>query len=191
VSKDIESMTIAELRELAKELGIKSISKFKKLELVAEIKKASPASIEKDGVVLREKLSAKPEEETREVKVETEEKKEKFKELVNESGTARGVLEIIETNNYGFLRGTNYLTSPDDIYVSPSQIRRFNLKTGDEVEGKVRTPKEGEKFKLFSMLKRSMVKILKRQSEGNHLRCLFPYIQTKGSISKLRAGKCP
>jgi len=149
VSKDIESMTIAELRELAKELGIKSISKFKKLELVAEIKKASPASIEKDGVVLREKLSAKPEEETREVKVETEEKKEKFKELVNESGTARGVLEIIETNNYGFLRGTNYLTSPDDIYVSPSQIRRFNLKTGDEVEGKVRTPKEGEKFKAL------------------------------------------
>jgi len=142
-------MTIAELRELAKELGIKSISKFKKLELIAEIKKASPASIEKDGVVLREKLSTKTEEESREVKAETEEKKEKFKEMVNDSGTARGVLEIIETNNYGFLRGTNYLTSPDDIYVSPSQIRRFNLKTGDEVEGKVRTPKEGEKFKAL------------------------------------------
>ncbi|HEY5575783.1 MAG TPA: transcription termination factor Rho, partial [Clostridiaceae bacterium] len=52
-------------------------------------------------------------------------------------------------NNYGFLRGTNYLTSPDDIYVSPSQIRRFNLKTGDEVQGKVRIPKEGEKFKAL------------------------------------------
>lgn len=147
-------MTIAELRELAKELGIKSISKFKKLELMAEIKKASPASIEKDGVVLREKLSTKTEEESREVKDETEEKKEKFKELVNDSGTARGVLEIIETNNYGFLRGTNYLTSPDDIYVSPSQIRRFNLKTGDEVEGKVRTPKEGEKFKALLYVER-------------------------------------
>ncbi|MHC1720229.1 MAG: transcription termination factor Rho [Clostridiaceae bacterium] len=154
MSKDFESMTIAELRELAKEIGIKSIFKFKKLELIAEIKKASPASIEKDGVLLIEKISDKAEEEIKEVKAETEEKKEKFKELVNESGTARGVLEIIETNNYGFLRGTNYLTSPDDIYVSPSQIRRFNLKTGDEVEGKVRTPKEGEKFKALLYVER-------------------------------------
>ena len=69
--------------------------------------------------------------------------------MINESDTAKGVLEIIENNNYGFLRGENYLTGPDDIYVSPSQIRRFNLQTGDEVEGKVRTPKEGEKFKAL------------------------------------------
>ena len=84
-----------------------------------------------------------------------EEKREKFKELVNESNSARGVLEIVENNNYGFLRGKNYLTSPDDIYVSPSQIRRFNLKTGDEVEGKVRTPKEGEKFKALLICTKS------------------------------------
>lgn len=78
-----------------------------------------------------------------------EDRKEKFREMVDESDTAKGVLEIVENNNYGFLRGKNYLTSPDDIYVSPSQIRRFNLKTGDEVEGKVRTPKEAEKFKAL------------------------------------------
>ncbi len=69
--------------------------------------------------------------------------------MINESGSARGVLEIIENNSYGFLRGHNYLSGHDDIYVSPSQIRRFNLKTGDEVEGKVRIPKEGEKFKAL------------------------------------------
>lgn len=130
MNSDFESMTLVELREAAKEIGVKSISKYKKSELVEEIKKASPQSAEKE--------EEKP-----------EEKQERFKELVNESGTARGVLEIIETNNYGFLRGTNYLTSPDDIYVSPSQIRRFNLKTGDEVQGKVRIPKEGEKFKAL------------------------------------------
>lgn len=135
MNKDFESMTLVELREAAKEVGVKSISKYKKSELAEEIKKASPASVEKE--------EEKPEEE------KPEEKQERFKELVNESGTARGVLEIIETNNYGFLRGTNYLTSPDDIYVSPSQIRRFNLKTGDEVQGKVRIPKEGEKFKAL------------------------------------------
>lgn len=69
--------------------------------------------------------------------------------MVHESDSAKGVLELVENNNFGFLRGKNYLTSPEDIYVSPSQIRRFNLKTGDEVQGKVRIPKEGEKFKAL------------------------------------------
>ena len=69
--------------------------------------------------------------------------------MVHESNSAKGVLELVDNNNFGFLRGKNYLTGPDDIYVSPSQIRRFNLKTGDEVEGKVRIPKEGEKFKAL------------------------------------------
>ncbi|WP_423880672.1 transcription termination factor Rho [Clostridium pascui] len=155
-------MTVNELKSIAKELGIKNISKLKKSELIEEIKKVSPMYIEKDGVVLREKISPKStvevkyepvqEQEKEYIKpqeVSPEEKKEKLKEMINESDTAKGVLEIIENNNYGFLRGKNYLTGPDDIYVSPSQIRRFNLKTGDEVQGKVRTPKEGEKFKAL------------------------------------------
>ena len=58
----------------------------------------------------------------------------------------RGVFEILDMNNFGFLRGENYLTSPDDIYVSPPQIRRFDLRTGDEVIGYARYPREGEKF---------------------------------------------
>jgi transcription termination factor Rho len=148
-------MTIADLKELAREVGVKSISKYKKQELIEEIKKASPASIEKGGVVLREKISEKPEErleakleEKAEVKPE-EKLQERPREQAAEAPMGRGVLEIMEMNNYGFLRGNNYLTSPDDIYVSPSQIRRFNLKTGDEVQGKVRIPKEGEKFKAL------------------------------------------
>jgi transcription termination factor Rho len=83
-----------------------------------------------------------------------ENKKEKLKEMINESNSAKGVLEIIENNSYGFLRGDNYLTGPNDIYVSPSQIRKFNLKTGDEVEGKVRIPKDGEKFKALLYVER-------------------------------------
>lgn len=58
----------------------------------------------------------------------------------------KGVFEILDMNNFGFLRGENYLTSPEDIYVSPPQIRRFNLRTGDEVIGYARYPREGEKF---------------------------------------------
>ncbi len=69
--------------------------------------------------------------------------------MINESNSAKGILEILENNNFGFLRCKNYLTSSEDIYVSPSQIRRFNLRTGDEVQGKIREAKEGEKFKAL------------------------------------------
>ena len=69
--------------------------------------------------------------------------------MINESNSSKGVLEIQENNSFGFLRCSNYLTGENDIYVSPSQIRRFNLRTGDEVEGKVREAKDGEKFKAL------------------------------------------
>ena len=67
-----------------------------------------------------------------------------------------GVLEILP-DGFGFLRSPdyNYLPGPDDIYVSPSQIRRFNLKTGDTISGQVRPPKEGERY--FAMLKVEVV----------------------------------
>lgn len=63
-----------------------------------------------------------------------------------------GVLEILP-DGFGFLRAGdyNYLPSPDDIYISPSQIRRFDLRTGDSVTGEVRPPKNGEKY--FALLK--------------------------------------
>jgi transcription termination factor Rho len=63
-----------------------------------------------------------------------------------------GVLEIM-AEGYGFLRSLdyNYLASPDDIYVSPSQIKLFGLKTGDHIKGSIRPPKEGEKY--FALLK--------------------------------------
>lgn len=63
-----------------------------------------------------------------------------------------GVLEVLP-DGFGFLRTpeTSYLASPDDIYISPSQIRRFNLHTGDSIEGEVRTPKDGERY--FALVK--------------------------------------
>ncbi len=65
---------------------------------------------------------------------------------------AQGVLEILQ-DGFGFLRAPdqNYLAGPDDIYVSPSQVRRFNLKTGDSIKGQIRPPKEGERY--FALLK--------------------------------------
>ncbi|WP_340116367.1 transcription termination factor Rho [Pelagibius sp. 7325] len=67
-----------------------------------------------------------------------------------------GVLEILQ-DGFGFLRSpeSNYLAGPDDIYVSPSQVRRFGLRTGDTVEGQIRSPKEGERY--FALLKVSQI----------------------------------
>ncbi|MGH6823649.1 MAG: Rho termination factor N-terminal domain-containing protein, partial [Methylocella sp.] len=67
-----------------------------------------------------------------------------------------GVIEVLQ-DGFGFLRSSdaNYLAGPDDIYVSPSQIRRFGLRTGDTVEGLIRGPKEGERY--FALLKVNMI----------------------------------
>ena len=64
----------------------------------------------------------------------------------------QGVVEVLQ-DGFGFLRSpdANYLAGPDDIYVSPSQIRRFSLRTGDTVEGYIRSPKDGERY--FALLK--------------------------------------
>ncbi|MDO5517207.1 MAG: transcription termination factor Rho [Clostridium sp.] len=189
--QEYENMTLSNLKEIAKELGVKNISKFKKNELIDEIIRVSPNSIKKDGVVLRENISPKdngkpaenssnnteekqnntrtyinrnndtqrtnynnsnynsPKSDNSNNNTQKAEKKEILKEMINESNTAKGILEILENNNFGFLRCKNYLTSSEDIYVSPSQIRRFNLRTGDEVQGKIREAKEGEKFKAL------------------------------------------
>ena len=160
--------TLAELKEIAKERGIKNISKLKKSELIEELVKNEPKKIEKDGVILTEKIAPKNKEEQKfnmqqlnnngnnqsrdryqMTDEEKEEKKERLKVMINESNSSKGVLEIQENNNFGFLRCDNYLTGENDIYVSPSQIRRFNLRTGDEVQGKIREAKEGEKFKAL------------------------------------------
>lgn len=71
---------------------------------------------------------------------------EQQNERKEERPEVEGILEIQEENNFGFLRFSNFLTSEKDIYVSPTQIRRFNLKTGDKIRGITRLPKEGERF---------------------------------------------
>ena len=127
---ELEELSLAELKEKAKSEGIKNTSKFKKEELISILK-------EKNG-----------QEET-----DTTEKSN-FKEVVTEEGykltsegdeVVEGILEVLP-DGYGFLRGENYLPTPKDVYVSPIQIKRFRLDTGDKVRGIKRTPKEGEKF---------------------------------------------
>lgn len=83
-------------------------------------------------------------EEISEQEVENTEKPRVYSK--EERPEVEGILEIQEDNSFGFLRFSNFLTSEKDIYVSPTQIRRFNLKTGDKIRGITRLPKEGERF---------------------------------------------
>ena len=170
-TENYNEMTLVNLKEIDKEKGIKNISKLKKSELIEELVKITPNKIEKNGVILTEKIAPKNRNIEASIHIEEnvnneayvsnsrdrynvteedkEEKKERLKVMINESNSSKGVLEIQENNSFGFLRCNNYLTGENDIYVSPSQIRRFNLRTGDEVEGKVREAKDGEKFKAL------------------------------------------
>ena len=76
--------------------------------------------------------------------------------LISVATPSIGTLEVLQ-DGFGFLRSpdTSYLAGPDDIYVSPSQIRRFNLHTGDSIQGEIRTPKDGERY--FALVKVDIV----------------------------------
>ncbi len=143
----LEDMSLSELRQSAKSLELKNYSKLKKSELIERISEFSPTIIEKDGVILVEKIKTKNNQDNK--KESDKEKFNKLQDMLSTSEKVNGVLEINDNNSFGFLRGKNYLTSLEDVYVSPSQIRRFNLKTGDHIIGKVREPKEGEKYRAL------------------------------------------
>ena len=96
-----------------------------------------------------------------------------------ESISGEGVLEILQ-DGFGFLRApdSSYLAGPDDVYISPSQIRRFNLRTGDYIRGKVRPPKEGERY--FALLKVDDINDEPPESKKNQVlyENLTPYYPT-------------
>jgi len=107
--------------------------------------------------------------------------------------TAGGVLEVLQ-DGFGFLRAieANYLPGPDDIYVSPSQIRRFGLRTGDSVEGQVRSPKNGERY--FALLKVEQINFESPEKGKNkiafdNLTPLYPDKQLKMEIEKTKTEK--
>ena len=113
----------------------------------------------------------------------------------NEQITGGGVLEVLQ-DGFGFLRAieSNYLPGPDDIYVSPSQIRKFGLRTGDSVEGEIRAPKDAERY--FALLKVSQINFEAPDKGRNkiafdNLTPLYPNEQLKMEIEKNETEKKP
>ena len=151
---DLDSMTLLELRNFAKEHNIKNISKLKKDELIALLKQIEETSKPKVEEKKEEKSDEKKEEKRdNEIRYDEndEDQLEGFEDSVidykvtnDDDKIVEGILEVLP-DGYGFLRGDNYLSSPKDVYISPIQIRRFKLDTGDIIKGISRT-KEGEKF---------------------------------------------
>ena len=113
----------------------------------------------------------------------------------NEQITATGVLEVLQ-DGFGFLRAieSNYLPGPDDIYVSPSQIRRFGLRTGDSVEGEIRGPKDAERY--FALLKVNKINFDEPEQSKNkiafdNLTPLYPNERIKLEVETTKIEKKP
>ena len=140
----LEGCTLVELRQQAKEIGVKNVSKLNKEELIKILSMpGEEAMIEYDKKDVDENKNDSIVDESE--KSEEELRVEEGYTLSSQDKIAEGILEILP-DGYGFLRGKNYLSTPDDIYISPVQIRRFRLDNGDKIKGIARNPKEGEKF---------------------------------------------
>ena len=175
---ELNDKLLSELKNITEELGIKGASKLSKQDLIYKIldeqaiskpKKSSSKKPSSDSKPSTKEKSSGPSkrpagrsssrsgertnDRSRASKNSEYEKQVKEFEGVIES---EGVLEMMQ-DGYGFLRSSdyNYLASPDDIYVSPSQIKLFGLKTGDTVLGKIRPPKENEKY--FALIEVSKI----------------------------------
>lgn len=129
-----ESLSVMALRELAKKRGLKGISTLKKSQLVE-------AMLEEDERD-KEKAEARP---VVKESYKTEEKIPADTAQLDSGQKADGILEVMP-DGYGFIRCANYLPGENDVYVSPSQIRRFGLKTGDIIQGNIRVQTQSEKF---------------------------------------------
>lgn len=134
-----ESLPLATLKDLAKARGLKGISTMKKAELIERM-------LEED-----EKVKNNAKETVKELSANTGDKEVHDIDKLDSGITVRGILEVMQ-DGYGFIRSANYLPGDNDVYVSPSQIRRFNLKTGDILEGNTRIKTQREKFSALLYL---------------------------------------
>ncbi len=165
----LKKLKVAELKELASDCGISIKEKHKKDEFVAMLLEESYDEIvreyfdkrdnsllskeEQENPSSNQKESSQQEQEMNSTRHNLYDKKE-YERIIQDkdSATAEGILEILP-DGFGFLRGPNYISTENDVYVSPAQIRRFNMKTGDKLLGIVRPKNKNERFDALLYVK--------------------------------------
>lgn len=161
MKEKLQTLPLTTLREIAKDKNIKGTSTMKKAELI----EALLALPENESGNVRNDRSDK-----HTVKTGTSDdtvKQEYDPELVDTSSEANGILEVL-AEGYGFIRCANYLPGENDVYVSPAQIKRFGLKTGDVIIGNKKIKNQGEKFSALLYIKSvngySVAEVMRRPS---------------------------
>lgn len=149
-----ESLALVDLKAIAKARGLKGTSTMKKSEII-ELMLAEDEKDKTSGKGMyarsaeKKELREESENKTDENKTDDE---EKFPAELDSGIAVNGILEVMP-DGYGFIRSDNYLPGERDVYVAPSQIRRFGLKTGDILEGNTRVKTQGEKFAALLYVK--------------------------------------
>jgi len=143
-----QSLALSDLREIAKSRGIQGVSLMKKPDVI----EAMLALDEKEKKAKAEEGLSPEEREARALKEKEDKEKEAALSELDSGITASGILEVMP-DGFGFIRSANYLPGENDVYVAPSQIRRFGLKTGDIVTGNTRVKTQAEKFSALLFVK--------------------------------------
>lgn len=158
MKEKLQTLPLTTLREIAKDKNIKGTSTMKKAELIEAL------------LALPENESGNDRSDKHTVKTGTSDdtvKQEYDPELVDTSSEANGILEVL-AEGYGFIRCANYLPGENDVYVSPAQIKRFGLKTGDVIIGNKKIKNQGEKFSALLYIKSvngySVAEVMRRPS---------------------------
>ncbi len=141
---DLTQHTLIELKNRAKELGLRSYTGLRKADLIALITEKEKTLVEEPQESSLEKKQGglKPGRDARDKPLAQEEPREEI-DLVH------GYLEIIENKDFGFLRFSNFSPSEEDVYVSPVFIRRFNLRTGDKIQGRAKKNNDNDRYRAM------------------------------------------
>ena len=153
----LQTLPVSVLKEMAKEQGIKGATALRKAELIEELCRAAgeneesrtpnsrPAAVRRTNFNQADQAGQNRSSEQQTGQPAREDGADRLQEEMDSGVPASGILEVMP-DGYGFIRSDNYLPGENDVYVSPSQIRRFNLKTGDILKGNTRVKSQNEKF---------------------------------------------
>lgn len=183
-----ESLALSDLREIAKTREIKGAASLKKADLIDAMLEADEKDKAQGKEVEPRMVLSRPGE-AREGKKEEE---DKFPSELDSGIAAHGILEVMP-DGYGFIRCANYLPGENDVYVAPSQIRRFNMKTGDIIDGNTRVKTQSEKFSALLFVKKINnlpPEVAARRKNFEDMTPIFPNerlrLETSGSTVSMR-----